>query len=151
MKIAIGSDHAGFQLKILLAEHIKGLGHSVEDVGCYDEQPCDYADSAAAVAREVVAGRAAKGIILCGSGVGANMAANKIKGARAGICHDNYSAHQGVEHDDMNVLVLGARIIGSEVAKELVTSFLGAQFSGVDRHIRRLNKVIALENNFGVE
>lgn len=151
MKIAIGSDHAGFQLKLLLTEHMKSLGHTVEDVGCYDEQPSDYADSSAAVARAVVSKRAAKGIILCGSGVGANMAANKIKGARAGICHDNYSAHQGVEHDDMNVLVLGARIIGSEVAKELVTSFLGAQFSGVDRHVRRLNKVIALENSFGVE
>jgi RpiB/LacA/LacB family sugar-phosphate isomerase len=149
MKIAIGSDHAGFQLKQLLIHFVKASGHEVVDAGCFDETPVDYADSAAGVAREVVSKRVTRGIVLCGSGVGASVAANKVKGVRAAICHDTYSAHQGVEHDDMNVLVLGARIIGSELAKEIITAFLGAKFSGEERHVRRLSKIIALEEKFG--
>jgi RpiB/LacA/LacB family sugar-phosphate isomerase len=149
MKIAIGSDHAGFQLKELLAAFLKDKGHEVTDVGCYDEKPCDYPDLAAAVAYEVVSKKSARGIVLCGSGVGASIAANKVKGVRASVCHDTYSAHQGVEHDDMNVLVLGARIIGSELAKEIVTAFVGAHFSNEERHIRRLSKILALEEKFG--
>lgn len=149
MKIAIGSDHAGFQLKSLLAGFLKGLGHSIDDVGCFDESPCDYADSASSVAFKVAAKQVDRGIVLCGSGVGASVAANKVKGIRAAICHDTYSAHQGVEHDDMNVLVVGARIIGSELAKEITVAFTNAQFSGEERHARRLSKVLALEEKFG--
>lgn len=149
MIIAIGSDHAGFQLKELLITFLKGLGHSIQDVGCFDEKPVDYADSAAAAAHAVASKTVDRGIVLCGSGVGASVAANKVKGIRAAICHDTYSAHQGVEHDDMNVLVMGARIIGSELAKEITTAFVGATFSGEERHARRLAKVIALEEKFG--
>lgn len=150
MKIAIGCDHAGFQLKELLVKFLKDGGHEIVDVGCYDEKPSDYPEFAAGVANRVASHVCERGIVLCGSGVGASVASNKVKGVRASVCHDTYSAHQGVEHDDMNVLVLGARIIGSEVAKELVSAFVRAKFSGEDRHMRRLAKVLALEEKFGV-
>ncbi len=145
MRIALGSDHAGFRLKQTVAEDVRALGHEVMDVGTYSEQPVDYPDYAEAVAQALIEGRAERGILLCGSGVGASVAANKMPGIRAGLCHDTYSAHQGVEHDDMNVLVLGARVIGPELARELVRAFLSARFSGEERHRRRLEKVKAIE------
>lgn len=146
MKVAIGSDHAGFLLKESLREYVLGLGHEVLDVGTYDESPVDYPDFSKKVADAVKDKLVDRGIILCGSGVGASIAANKIKGMRAAICHDTYSAHQGVEHDDMNILVLGARVIGSCLALEIVKTFLAAYFSNEERHKRRLQKLIALEH-----
>jgi len=142
MKIQIGSDHAGFGLKTLIAGFLSKAGHKVSDSGAGSASvPVDYPDFAAAVARAVASGKAERGIVICGSGVGACITANKFKGVRAAICHDTYSARQGVEHDDMNVLCLGARIIGEEPAKEITAAFLGAKFSGEERHLRRLNKV----------
>jgi RpiB/LacA/LacB family sugar-phosphate isomerase len=149
MRIVTGSDHAGFEMKTALAEWLRGLGHEVIDVGTDSLAPVDYPDFAAAVAEAVVAGRADRGVLICGSGVGASVAANKVRDVRAGLCHDTYSAHQGVEHDDMNVLVLGARIIGIELAHELVLAFLKASFSGEERHVRRLNKIKMLESRSG--
>jgi ribose 5-phosphate isomerase B len=148
MKIVVGSDHAGFDLKQNLVPYLRELGHEVVDVGTNSTAPVDYPDYAQAVAEAVRNGQAERGILLCGSGVGASVAANKIPGIRAGLCHDTYSAHQGVEHDDMNVLVLGARVIGQELAHELVRAFLGAKFTGAERHRRRLEKVQALEHRF---
>ncbi len=146
MKIAIGCDHAGFDLKRTLAALLTHDGHEVLDVGATRLDPDDdYPDAAAAVARAVAGGRAERGILVCGSGVGASVAANKIRGVRAGLCHDVYSAHQGVEHDDVNVLCLGARVIGEAVATELVRAFLSARFTGEERHRRRLEKMLALE------
>jgi RpiB/LacA/LacB family sugar-phosphate isomerase len=145
MRIALGADHAGFTLKQDLAQELRGQGHEVLDLGTTSCDPVDYPDFAEAVALAVVCGRAERGIVLCGSGVGACVAANKIPGVRAGLCHDTYSAHQGVEHDDVNVLVLGARIVGSALARELVQTFLAARFSHDERHERRLAKVRALE------
>ena len=145
MRVAIGSDHAGFSLKQHVVPFVRSLGHQVEDLGTHDERPVDYPDFAASVGFAVVNGEADRGIVLCGSGLGASIAANKIPGVRAGNVVDHYSAHQGVEHDDMNVLVLGGRIIGTAVAEELVQAFLAARFSGEERHQRRLNKVLALE------
>lgn len=146
MKVAIGSDHGGFPLKKEVAQLLARDGHQVIDLGAhaYDASD-DYPDFALAVARTVVAGQAERGIILCGSGVGASVAANKVRGIRAGLCHDTYSAHQGVEHDDMNVLCLGSRVIGGSLAAELVRAFVGARFSGEERHRRRLDKVLAAE------
>jgi RpiB/LacA/LacB family sugar-phosphate isomerase len=146
MRVVLGADHAGFALKELLVEFVTRLGHEVEDVGTCSESPVDYPDIAVALAAVVTTGRADRGILLCGSGVGASVAANKIPGIRAGLCHDTYSAHQGVEHDDANVLVLGSRIIGIELAHELVKAYLAAEFSGEERHVRRLGKVNALDN-----
>ncbi len=146
MKLVVGSDHAGFQLKNEMAALVKSLGHDVLDVGAYDERPSDYPDFADAVGRAVLDGRAERGILICGSGVGASVAANKLVGIRAGMCHDTYSAHQGVEHDNINVIVLGSRVVGVKLAEDLVKAFLGAQFSGEERHVRRLAKVKALED-----
>ena len=146
MKIVVGSDHAGFPLKMEMAEALRKDGHEVLDVGTHSTEPVDYPDSAAAVGRAVTEGKAEKGVLICGSGIGASVAANKIKGVRAAICHDVYSAHQGVEHDDMNVLVLGGRIIGPAVAGELVKAFVGAKYTAEERHARRLAKVNALDN-----
>jgi ribose 5-phosphate isomerase B len=146
MQIALGCDHAGFPLKQAVATAIVAAGHGVVDCGTDSEAPVDYPDFAVAVADAVAEGRAERGIILCGSGVGACVVANKVRGVRAGICHDIYSAHQGVEHDDMNVLCLGARIIGASVAPELVNAFLAAEFTAEDRHLRRLSKVQAIED-----
>ena len=148
MKIAIGADHAGYQLK----EHVKALllrlKHDVVDLGTRSSEPVDYPDVAEAVGLAVRDGKASRGILVCGSGVGASVAANKIPGVRAGLCHDYYSAHQGVEHDDMNVLVLGGRVIGEAVALELVGTFLGSTYTADDRHERRLSKVKAIEGRF---
>ncbi len=146
MKLVVGSDHAGFQLKNEMASLAKSLGHDVLDVGAYDERPSDYPDFAEAVGRAVLDGRAERGVLICGSGVGASVAANKLVGIRAGMCHDTYSAHQGVEHDNINVLVLGSRVVGVKLAEDLVKAFLGAQFSREERHVRRLAKVKALED-----
>lgn len=151
MKVVVGADHAGFQLKELLRSFLGSHGHEIVDVGAYDEKPSDYPDFAIKVGIEVAAQRADRGIVICGSGVGANVAANKLKDVRAAICHDTYSAHQGVEHDDMNVLVLGSRIIGLELAKEITLAFLGAKFSGEERHMRRLTKVTDLEKQWSLK
>lgn len=145
MRVAIGSDHAGFELKGTLIAFLRELGHEVTDVGTHDTRPVDYPDFAKAVGEAVLDGRAERGVLLCGSGVGASVAANKIVGIRAGLCHDTYSAHQGVEHDDMNLVVFGSRVIGVELAKELVRAFMSGKFTGEERHVRRLNKVRALE------
>jgi ribose 5-phosphate isomerase B len=146
MTIAIGADHGGFSLKGEVAEWLRGGGHEVWDAGAHRyEAGDDYPDFAQAVAERVASGAAARGVIVCGSGVGASVVANKVKGARAGLCHDTYSARQGVEHDDMNVLCLGARIIGPALAREVVSAFLSARFSGEERHVRRLAKIRALE------
>lgn len=148
MKISIGADHAGYDLKAQLIGLIEKLGHTVHDVGTFEPgKPDDYPDYAALVARDVRSGEAERGILVCGSGVGVSVAANKFKGIRAGLCHDHYSAHQGVEHDDMNVLVLGSRIIGPMLAEDAVEAFLNAKFSNEERHIRRLNKVRGIEQN----
>jgi len=138
MRIVIGADHAGFSLKEELAAQVRQLGHSVLDVGTHSSAPVDYSDYAEAVAEALVKGKADRGVLVCGSGVGASVAANKVSGIRAGLCHDTYSAHQAVEHDDMNVLVLGGRVIGPELARELVIAYLRAQFTGEERHRRRL-------------
>jgi ribose 5-phosphate isomerase B len=145
MRVAVASDHAGYQLKQDLAPYVARLGHDVIDLGSHSTAPVDYPDYAEAVATAILEGQAERGIIVCGSGVGASVAANKLPGIRAAICHDTYSAHQGVEHDDMNVLVLGARVVADALAHELVRAFLQAAFSGEDRHRRRLRKVLAIE------
>src|SRR5215469_2136120 len=147
MKIAIGADHAGFELKEQVKAHLQ-LKHEVVDLGTHSTEPVDYPDFAEAVGLAVRDGKAERGILLCGSGVGASVAANKIPGVRAGLCHDHYSAHQGVEHDDMNVLVMGGRVIGESVALELVDAFLDSQYTGEARHQRRLDKVKAIERRF---
>ena len=149
MKIVIGSDHAGFELKNELKALVESLGHDVHDVGAleYDAQD-DYPDFAEKLAIELVEGRADRGILLCGSGVGASIAANKFPGIRAANCEDYYSAHQGVEHDQMNVLVMGGRIIGGAVASDMVRAYLGAEFSSEERHLRRLGKVKAIEARY---
>ncbi len=145
MRIAVGSDHAGFGLKEHVREFLTGLGYEVEDVGTHDTKSVDYPDYAEAIAAVILNGKVVKGVLICGSGVGASVAANKIKVIRAGLCHDTYSAHQGVEHDDMNVLVLGGRVIGEEMARELVRAFAAATFTKEERHMRRLAKVHAIE------
>lgn len=146
MRLALGSDHAGFELKNRLAAQLYEAGHEILDVGTHDTAPVDYPDLAVAVGNAVLGGRAERGILICGSGVGASVAANKLPGIRAGLCHDHYSAHQGVEHDDMNVLVLGARVIGIELARELAEAFVNAKFTNEDRYLRRLEKVRELES-----
>ena len=150
MKLVIGSDHAGFQLKVSIGDFLRSLGHDVLDVGAFNENPSDYPDFAEAVGGAVVDKKAERGVLICGSGVGASVAANKLTGIRAAVCHDSYSAHQGVEHDDMNVLVLGSRIVGVKLAEDLVKAYLAAKFTNEDRHVRRLAKVKALESKFAV-
>jgi ribose 5-phosphate isomerase B len=149
MKIAIGADHGGFSLKRTIAQYLSDHGHEVIDAGAFTADPLDdYPDFARGVAETILCGGAERGILICGSGVGASVAANKIPGIRAALCHDSFSAHQGVEDDNMNVLCLGARVIGGELAKELVLYFVNAHFSGADRHIRRLGKISAIEKEF---
>lgn len=148
MRVAIGADHAGFSYKELLREELEDVGHHVLDCGTDSATSADYPDFAAAVAERVRDGEADRGVLVCGSAVGVCVAANKFPGIRAGICHDTYSAHQGVEHDDMNVLCLGERIVGIEVAREVVRSFLGARYTGAERHERRLQKVKDIERRF---
>jgi ribose 5-phosphate isomerase B len=149
VRIAIGSDHAGFDLKQQLVDHLVAAGHEVNDLGTHSTDPVDYPDFAAAVARDVVHGQSERGIVVCGSGAGASIAANKITGARSAVVHDHYTAAQAVEHDDMNVLAIGARVIGSATATDIVDTYLGAQFSGEERHSRRLRKVVELDRNRG--
>jgi ribose 5-phosphate isomerase B len=149
MRIVIGADHAGFHLKTILAAYLRTLGHALIDVGTASDEPVDYPDYAEEVARLVLDGLGERGIMLCGSGVGAAVAANKIPGIRAGLCHDSYSARQGVEHDDINMLVIGARVVGVELARDLVDRFLAAKFNGEERHRRRVEKVKLLEQRFG--
>jgi ribose 5-phosphate isomerase B len=148
MNIIIGADHGGFPLKAVIVEYLGQLGHTAQDVGTYSSDPVDYPDYARAVANAIIDGRGERGILICGSGVGACVAANKFPGIRAAVCHDTFSAHQGVEDDDMNVLCLGARVVGPELAKDLVRTFLSAAFSGAERHVRRLAKVRAIEKEF---
>lgn len=149
MRIVIGADHAGFELKQILAAYLRHLGHEILDKGTDSEEPVDYPDFAEAVGKALVEGKAERGVLICGSGVGASVAANKIPGIRAGLCHNTYAARQGVEHDDMNLLVLGARVIGVELARELVNHFLTAHFTGEERHRRRLAKIRCLEERYG--
>ena len=146
MKIVMGSDHAGFDLKEELKAFVQELGHEVNDVGTHSTDSVDYPDYAEKVGVEIISGRAERGIMLCGSGIGASVAANKIPGVRAGNCEDYYSAHQGVEHDDMNVLVLGGRIIGAALAQDLVRAYLSAEYTNEERHARRLAKVQSIED-----
>lgn len=147
MRVALGADHRGFRLKDLLARELWERGYQVVDLGTDSRAPVDYPDYAEAVAHAVSAGGADLGILVCGSGVGVSVAANKVRGIRAALAHDTYSARQGVEHDDMNVLVLGARVVGDALAAELVHAFLGASFTGEDRYRRRLDKIRALEDH----
>ena len=151
MKITIGSDHAGFELKKVLIDHLQKNGHQLVDVGTDSTAPVDYPDYAEAVARGVLEGGSERGILICGSGVGASVAANKIPGIRAGLCHDSYSAHQGVEHDNINVLVLGSRVIGPELAKDLCITFINARFTNEERHRRRLEKIHSIEQRYSAE
>jgi ribose 5-phosphate isomerase B len=149
MKIAIASDHAGFPLKQEVCEYVAKLGHEINDLGAYNTEPSDYPDFALLVGKALMAGEAERGILICGSGVGVCVAANKMPGVRAGMCHDTYSAHQGVEHDQMNVLVMGARIIGVALAFECVDAYLKARFiANEPRFVRRLNKVMAIEKQY---
>ena len=146
MKVAVACDHGGFRLKGTVLEVVRRAGHEAIDLGTYSTDPVDYPDYAEKVGLALQHGEVDRGILICGSGVGAAVAANKMRGVRAGVCHDTYSAHQAVEHDDVNVLALGARIIGPELTVELVQAFLGASFTGEERHIRRLSKVSKLEH-----
>ena len=148
MKVVIGSDHAGYQLKNAMGDLLRSMGNEVLDVGAFNENPSDYPDFAEAVDRAVLDGKAERGVLICGSGVGASVAANKLPGIRAGMCHDTYSAHQGVEHDNINVLVLGSRVVGVALAQDLVRAFMGAKFTNEERHVRRLGKVKALEAKY---
>ncbi len=145
MKIAVAADHGGFPLKTKVIETIRAAGHEVLDLGTNSPDPVDYPDYAKALGEAIQQGNAERGVLLCGSGVGACVAVNKMHGIRGGICHDTYSAHQGVEHDDMNVLCLGARIIGPELIPELVRAFIGAKFTAEERHLRRVGKVMKME------
>ena len=151
MPITIGSDHAGFDLRKVLIEHLRQSGHQVIDVGTNSTAPVDYPDFAEAVSLNLLRGECARGILLCGSGVGSAVTANKIPGIGAGICHDGYSAHQCVEHDDVNVLVLGARVVGVALAKDLCTTFLNARFTAEERHRRRLAKTLSIEQRYSTE
>ena len=146
MRVTIGADHGGFPLKAELAAYIQELGYELVDVGAHHFDPLDdYPDFAEAVALNVAEGKSERGVMICGSGVGASITANKIRGVRASVCHDTYSAHQGVEHDEMNVLCLGARIVGGEIAREIVAAFLAARFIPEEKYVRRLNKIKTLD------
>ena len=150
MKVAVGADHAGFDLKIQLVPWLESAGHEVLDVGAHTLDPADdFPDFAAAVARTISDGVATRGVMVCGSGVGANSATNKVSGIRASLCHDTYTARQGVEHNDMNVICLGGRVIGIETAKEVVAAFLGADYTPEARFQRRIDKVSEIERNRG--
>lgn len=146
MKVVIASDHAGFQYKNLLLKDIRDRGYEVFDIGTFSEEPSDYPDQAAAVANVLLKKEAERGILICGSGVGVAVAANKFKSIRAGVCHDTYSAHQCVEHDDVNVLCIGQRVVGIELAREVTLAFLAAKFSNAERYQKRLDKVMEIES-----
>jgi len=147
-KVAVGCDHAGFPLKKTIVECLQQEGHNVLDMGTNSEEACDYPDFALAVAESIRDGKAELGVVVCGSGVGASVAINKVPGVRGAVCHDTFSAHQGREDDDTNVLCLGARIVGQSLATEILRSWLHARFSGAERHVRRLNKVLAIEKKY---
>lgn len=149
MKVVIAADHAGFPLKQLVIQTARQAGHEVLDLGTHSTDPVDYPDVAVALGRALTHGLAERGVLLCGSGAGVAIAANKIRGVRAAVCHDHYSAHQAVEHDNMNALALGARVIGPALAAELVVTFLAAVYSAEERHARRVHKVQLLEETFG--
>lgn len=149
MRIVIGSDHAGLSLKEEIKTFLKDQGYDVIDIGTNGNEPVDYPDYAERVGIAILEKRAERGILICGSGVGASVAANKIPGIRAAVCHETYTARQGVEHDALNVIVVGSRVIGSESVKDVVRSFLSARFSGLERYVRRLEKVQALERRYG--
>jgi ribose 5-phosphate isomerase B len=147
MRIALACDHGGFPLKGVVSAAIQTAGHEVLDLGAFNLDASDYPDFAIKIGEAIHSGEAERGILICGSGVGACIAANKIRGIYAGLCHDTYSAHQGVEHDNMNVLCLGARIIGAALAEEIVSAFLSARFSNAERHLRRTGKILKIEND----
>ena len=149
MRVVLGADHAGFDLKRVLVDYLRRIGHDVVDVGTNSGEPVDYPDYAEALGKVLLEGGAERGVLICGSGVGASVSANKIPGIRAGLCHNTYSARQGVEHDQMNVLVLGGRVVGVELARELVDNFLAAKFCGEERHQRRIDKIRDLERRYG--
>ena len=148
MRIAIGADHAGFGMKNELVVALRAAGHEVFDLGTHSATAVDFPDSAEAVTSALGEGRAERGLLVCGSGAGVSIAANKVPGIRAAVCHDTYTAHQAVEHDDMNVLCLGARVVGASLAQEITTAFLAARFSGEERHRRRLGKILSIEARF---
>lgn len=148
MKVSVGSDHGGFLLKQEVVSRLRKIGHTVTDAGAFSRRPSDYPDFARLVAGMIREKKAERGILICGSGVGACIAANKFPGIRASVCHDTFSARQGVEDDDMNLLCLGARVVGEELAFEVVSAFLSAKFSGLERHRRRLRKVLSIESGF---
>ncbi len=147
IKVVLGADHGGYHLKNALLDYMLRFGYDVIDVGAFNDEPTDYPDYAKLVAEKIRSAEAEKGVLICGSGVGASIAANKFKGIRASVCHDTYSARQGVEDDDMNVLCLGARVVGEELAKEIVKAFLCARFKGLERYKRRLKKIKEFEEN----
>jgi ribose 5-phosphate isomerase B len=147
-RVAVGSDHAGYHYKQQLADHLRETGHEVVDLGTDGPQSVDYPDYARAVAEAVARGEAERGLLVCGSAVGVCMVANKVRGIRAGVCHETYSARQAVEHDDMNVLCLGERVIGIEVARQVTDTFLAARFLDEGRHRRRLDKLLAVEDDY---
>lgn len=147
MRIIIGSDHAGFHLKKQLARFLEETGHDVTDVGSHTPDDVDFPDIARSLCAEVVSGKGERGLMVCGTGVGAAIAANKIRGVRAAVCHDIHSAHQAVEHDDVNVMCIGAQIVGSWLARDLVASYLAAKFEPTEDFKRRIEKLAALENN----
>jgi ribose 5-phosphate isomerase B len=148
MKIVIASDHGGYEYKQVMIPELLAAGYDVKDLGAFELQPLDdYPDYAGLVAAALMSGQADRGVLICGSGVGVSVAANKYRGVRAGVCHDTYSAHQAVEHDDVNVLCIGQRVIGIELAREIIYTFLGAIFSNEERHARRLNKVKSIESS----
>jgi ribose 5-phosphate isomerase B len=149
MKVAVATDHAGFPLKARLIEELRKMGHEPADLGTNSTDPVDYPDYARAVAEAVLQGRAERAVLVCGSGAGACVAANKFRGVRAATCHDHFSAHQAVEDDDVNVLCLGARVVGPELAVELMKAYINAKFSGLERHRRRLGKIATFEEKFG--
>ncbi len=146
MRVAIGGDHNGFEFKNTFGRSLTDRGFEVIDIGPYELDPSDdYPDFAIGVGKAIQEGKADRGIVICGSGVGASIAATKLRGVRAAVCHDTYSAHQGVEHDNMNVLCIGSKIVGTQLASELIDAFLAASFTGEERHLRRLDKVVQLE------
>jgi len=146
MKIVIGSDHAGYRLKASVVEYVESLGHEVIDVGSHDDTPVDFPDIAKQMAGKVTSGEVARGLMVCGTGVGASIAANKIRGIRAAVCHDIHSAHQCVEHDDVNVMCIGAQIVGPWLANDLIKAYLEAEFSTSEEFRRRVEKLHAMEN-----
>jgi len=146
MRLVVGSDHAGFSLKRSVLDHLAALGHEIEDVGSFDDEPVDFPDIARKVAQAITTGRAERGLLVCGTGVGASIAANKMKGIRAAVCHDVHSAHQSVEHDDVNVMCIGAQIVGAWLANDLITAFLDAKFSTDADFRRRVAKLAVMDD-----